>query len=74
MCNPLPSPLQLEGERNYHIFYRMLAGMTPAELGKLHLVRDPWKYNYLTKVYIPTHSQTKFKKIRDFFPDIRVTR
>ena len=42
--------LQLEGERNYHIFYRMLAGMNRAELTKLKLVKDAEAYAYLTKV------------------------
>ena len=42
--------LQLKGERNYHIFYRILAGMNSIDLAKLHLVNDPWKYSYLTKV------------------------
>ena len=42
--------LQLKGERNYHIFYRILAGMNSRDLAKLHLVNDPWKYCYLTKV------------------------
>lgn len=45
-------PLQLNGERNYHIFYRMLAGMTASDLAKLHLVNNPRKYDYLTKVRI----------------------
>ena len=41
---------QLKGERNYHIFYRLLAGMSTTELAKLQLVKDPRKYDYLTKV------------------------
>ena len=54
--SPPPSPLfatnlpQLEGERNYHIFYRLLAGMSRQDLAKLHLVKDPYQYSYLTKV------------------------
>lgn len=40
---------QLNGERNYHIFYRLLAGMSASELAKLHLVPNPRKYDYLTK-------------------------
>ena len=52
----LPLPLstahlpQLEGERNYHIFYRLLAGMSRQDLSKLHLVKDPNEYGYLIKV------------------------
>lgn len=42
--------MQLNGERNYHIFYRLLAGMSASELAKLHLVPNPRKYDYLTKV------------------------
>jgi len=30
---------QLEKERNFHIFYRVLAGMTSTELEKLHLTK-----------------------------------
>jgi len=45
--------LQLEKERNFHIFYRMLAGMSQSELDKLHLVKDPNCYTYLTKVTTP---------------------
>ena len=44
--------LQLHGERNYHIFYRLLAGMPANKLAKLHLSKDPWAYSYLTKVSI----------------------
>ncbi len=40
---------QLSGERNYHIFYRMLAGMSSKELAKWQLVSDPHRYSYLTK-------------------------
>lgn len=42
---------QLNGERNYHIFYRLLAGMSKGDLEKLGLVSDAWKYRYLTKVH-----------------------
>ena len=42
---------QLQGERNYHVFYRLLAGMSKGDLEKLGLVKDPWQYSYLTKVY-----------------------
>ena len=42
--------VQLKGERNYHVFYRLIAGMSKADLQKLHLVKDPWKYHYITRV------------------------
>ena len=45
-------PSQLEGERNYHIFYRLLAGMPKQTLAKLHLVKNPREYAYLTKVLL----------------------
>ena len=41
---------QLQGERNYHVFYRMLAGMSHSDLAKLKLKKDPRAYSYLTKV------------------------
>ena len=36
----------MNDERNYHIFYRMLVGMAPAEKQKLHLTNAE-DYNYL---------------------------
>ncbi|XP_068687074.1 unconventional myosin-VIIa-like [Montipora foliosa] len=39
---------QMPDERNYHIFYRMLAGMSPNEREKLHLT-DASDYYYLTQ-------------------------
>ena len=44
------SNFQLPGERNYHVFYRLLSGMPADKLAKLRLTKDPWAYNYLTKV------------------------
>lgn len=37
------------GERNYHIFYCMLAGITAEEKKALKLT-DPGEYKFLTKV------------------------
>jgi myosin-1 len=37
-----------KGERGFHIFYQMLAGLKPAELQKHSLVSDPNKYVYLS--------------------------
>ena len=37
---------QMRDERNYHIFYRMLVGMSDAEKKKLMLTR-PQDYHYL---------------------------
>ena len=39
---------QMKDERNYHIFYRMLIGMSKLEKEKLHLTRAE-DYNYLTQ-------------------------
>lgn len=38
----------MKDERNYHIFYRMLVGMTPAEKQKLMLT-NAQDYFYLTQ-------------------------
>lgn len=35
-------------ERNYHIFYRMLAGMSPQELRSLHLTSAE-DYHYISQ-------------------------
>ena len=40
---------QLEGERNYHIFYRLLLGLSRAELDKLGLTKAE-DYYYLIQV------------------------
>eukprot|EP00117_Sycon_ciliatum_P034727 scpid4751/ scgid26450/ Myosin-VIIa; Protein crinkled len=37
---------QADGERNYHVFYRMISGMTAEEKGKLHL-KDAKDFYYL---------------------------
>lgn len=42
---------QNKGERNYHIFYCMLAGLTIDEKRKLDL-ETAAKYTYLTKVHL----------------------
>ena len=39
---------QAPGERNYHVFYEMLAGMSPAEKAKLGLF-DAERYHYLNQ-------------------------
>lgn len=39
-----------DGERNFHIFYQLIAGGTPLLLSKLKLSKDAENYHYLTQV------------------------
>jgi len=36
-----------QGERSFHIFYQVLAGLTPQELSQLQLTNDPNQFYYL---------------------------
>lgn len=38
-----------EGERNFHIFYLMLAGTTAEQKEALHLADDPRVYHYINQ-------------------------
>ena len=50
---------QSDNERNYHIFYEMLAGLTMDEKKRLDL-QDASHYDYLTKVYFPDFHEGVF--------------
>ncbi|XP_019863708.1 PREDICTED: unconventional myosin-VIIa-like [Amphimedon queenslandica] len=57
---------QLNGERNYHIFYRILAGLSKDDLSKLGLVKDPWQYSYLTKGDTVTVDDPNMQDLEEF--------
>ena len=40
---------QASGERNYHIFYRLLAGLSKRELEQLYLSGNPKEYHYISQ-------------------------
>ena len=46
----------MHDERNYHIFYAMLAGMSKDEKEKLE-VEDATKYNYLIEVFVRNRTE-----------------
>ena len=51
---------QMTDERNYHIFYCMLAGMTGEEKKQLD-VKDATEYYYL--IQVSAYRKTKYRKI-----------
>lgn len=61
---------QSEGERNYHIFYSMLAGLSKEEKSQLEL-SDASKYSYLNKgkcLHLDGHNEVSdFAEIREAF-------
>lgn len=49
LCNPPPPTLQAKNERNYHIFYELLAGL-PAQLRQTFSLQEAETYYYLNQV------------------------
>ena len=45
---------QERGERNFHVFYQLIAGASPDLRERLHLTQDPGDYHYLRQVTITT--------------------
>ncbi|XP_038076391.1 myosin-IIIb-like isoform X2 [Patiria miniata] len=58
---------QNKGEENFHIFYYMLAGLTP-EQQKKYKMQAADKYNYLTNG--PSSAKTKQTKMKDMLAEL----
>ena len=57
---------QLDGDRNFHIFYFLLKGATDEERKMYHLM-EPEKYRYLNNVYIKVKNESdddNFQEVR----------
>ena len=53
---------QPANERNYHLFYQLIAGMSNEELKDFNLQRDPFHYRYLNQGSAPCRSTLRTRE------------
>jgi len=63
---------QSTGERNFHIFYQLVAGAPPATLEKYHIDKSR-DYNYLSVKDCTPDDQAKYKEVMNAFDVIGVS-
>jgi len=63
---------QNEGERNFHVFYLLLAGAPSITLKKLHL-DSKQTYNYLSPDDVTAEDKIRFKEVLNAFDVIGIT-